>query len=469
MTVVEVVPSPPKPNRRFRHIDDNSRYRKILDELPAAVYTTDAQGRISYFNESAVELWGRRPLLGQSEWCGSWILYWPDGTPMAHDECPMAIAVKEKRPVRGMEAIAERPDGRRVPFIPFPTPLFDNDGELIGAVNLLVDITHRRRAEERHHWLASIIESCDDAIIGKTTKGIITSWNKGAEVLFGYTAQDAIGQPITILIPEDRLDEEPEILSRICNGDRVEHYETIRRRKDGSRVHISVTVSPVKDSAGRIIGASNISRDISDKIRAREQQDILLGEMKHRVKNLAAIVEALGRQSRPKNEPVVATFLDMFMSRVRAILSVGEIVLESSVRRADLSRVVDQALAPFRTAQTIPRIDVSGPCIQLPEQTAGSLALALHELATNALKYGALKSPTGTLSIRWTMAQADAHQGIIVDWEEQVPEGIEAPGPGGFGTRVIQAAVSSELDGRTHLVYQPDGLHCRFAFTTSAA
>ena len=124
------------------------RFRELLGALPAAVYTTDAAGRITYYNDAAAHLWGHRPPLGTSEWCGSWKLYWPDGTPLAHAECPMAIALKEDRVVRGMEAIAERPDGTRVPFIPYPTPIHDEAGKLVGAVNMLIDISERKRFED---------------------------------------------------------------------------------------------------------------------------------------------------------------------------------------------------------------------------------------------------------------------------------------------------------------------------------
>ena len=126
------------------------RFRELLDALPAAVYTTDAEGRITYYNDTAAELWGQRPPLGVSEWCGSWKLYWADGTPMRHEECPMALCLHENRSVRGMEAIAERPDGTRVPFVPYPTPLHDENGKLVGAVNMLIDISERKRAEEQH-------------------------------------------------------------------------------------------------------------------------------------------------------------------------------------------------------------------------------------------------------------------------------------------------------------------------------
>jgi PAS domain S-box-containing protein len=122
-------------------------YRELLQALGVAVYTTDADGRITFFNEAAAEFWGRRPEIGE-EWCGSWRLYWSDGTPLPHAECPMAIALREGRPVRGYDAIAERPDGTRVAFVPYPTPLYDAAGTLVGAVNVLVDITERRRAEE---------------------------------------------------------------------------------------------------------------------------------------------------------------------------------------------------------------------------------------------------------------------------------------------------------------------------------
>src|SRR5215472_14711218 len=119
------------------------RFRQLLEALPAAVYTTDAEGRLTFFNQAAVELSGREPKLGSDYWCVSWRLYHPDGTPMRHDECPMATALKEDRPVRGVQAVMERPDGKRIHFMPFPTPLHDGRGALVGAVNMLVDITEQ--------------------------------------------------------------------------------------------------------------------------------------------------------------------------------------------------------------------------------------------------------------------------------------------------------------------------------------
>jgi PAS domain S-box-containing protein len=139
-----------------RQVRESERqFRELLDALPAAIYTTDPTGRITYYNEAAVTLAGRRPALGSDEWCVTWRLYRPDGTPLPHDECPMAIALKEDRSVRGHEAVAERPDGTRVPFIPYPTPLHDAAGNLVGAVNMLVDIGQRKEAETQQRVLFS--------------------------------------------------------------------------------------------------------------------------------------------------------------------------------------------------------------------------------------------------------------------------------------------------------------------------
>jgi PAS domain S-box-containing protein len=158
---------------------------------------------------------------------------------------------------------------------------------------MLVDLSDRKSNEHAIQRLAAIVESSDDAILTKDLNGIITSWNTGAQRLFGYTAEEAIGKSVTMLIPMDRQDEEPRILSRIRSGERVDHYETIRRRKDGSLVEISISVSPLKNSEGTIVGASKIARDITDRKRAQEQQQLLLREMDHRVKNLFTLASSV--------------------------------------------------------------------------------------------------------------------------------------------------------------------------------
>src|ERR1041384_7668167 len=147
-----------QPHPPFGHSETGRRFREMFDALPAAIYMTDADGRLTYFNPAAVEFSGRVPELGTHQWCVTWKLYYPDGSPMPHDKCPMAIAIKEGRIIRGAEAIAERPDGKRVWFQPFPTPLRDANGRIGGGVNMLVNITERKQAEGARARLGAIME-----------------------------------------------------------------------------------------------------------------------------------------------------------------------------------------------------------------------------------------------------------------------------------------------------------------------
>jgi PAS domain S-box-containing protein len=277
--------------------DSEGDLRALLDVLPAAVYTTDAAGRVTYYNKAAAKLAGREPELGTDEWCVTWRLYNVDGTPLPHDRCPMAIAIAENRAVRGAEAVLERPDGTRVPFVPYPTPLRDPSGALIGAVNMLVDISERKSVENARAHLAAIVQSSDDAIISKDLNSIVTTWNPAAEAIFGYSADEMIGRHIHVLFPPERLGEEDLILDRIRRGDRVDHFETVRRHKDGRDIDVSLTISPVRDDAGRIIGASKIARDITAKKHServlRDLNENLEKRVAERTRELAALNERL--------------------------------------------------------------------------------------------------------------------------------------------------------------------------------
>ena len=447
---------------------------ELLQALPAAVYTTDASGLITFYNEAAAQLWGCRPELGKSEFCGSWKLYWPDGTPLPHDECPMALALREKRPIRGMEAIAERPDGTRVSFIPYPTPLFDAAGTLIGAVNALVDITERheadkqiRESEIRYRRIAAIVESSDDAILSKNLDGIIASWNSGAERLFGYTADEAIGKPVTMLIPVDRHDEEPAILARIRNGERVDHFETIRQRKDGSLVDISLTISPVRDPDGKIIGASKIARDISERRRAEERQHLLLREMDHRVKNLFALsggVVALSAQSVNSAAELAAAVRGRLSALARAHALTLPVITDAGRRleqSTTLHALIHTILAPYdgQTVDDKTRVVVSGADIPVGGGSLTSLALLLNEFATNAAKYGALSTPAGHIDIE---CKEDGAQ-FVLAWVERNGPPVEHQANGeGFGTKLARSTVG-QLGGEISRDWNAEGLRIRLS------
>ena len=426
---------------------------ELLQALPVAVYMTDAEGRITFYNDAAAELWGCRPQLGSDKWCGSWRIYWPDGRPLPHDECPMALTLKQGKPIRGVEAIAERPDGTRVRFLPYPTPLWDGEGRLTGAINLLMDITERQEAGIQAARLAAIVSSSDDAIVSKTLDGTITSWNAGAANIFGYEADEMVGQHITRIIPPDLHGEEEQILARLRRGERIHHYETIRVAKDGRRVDMSVTVSPLRDESGTVIGASKVGRDISERKQAEKLQRLLTQELNHRVKNTLATVQAIASQSsRHARSP--ADFVRSFSGRVQALGRAHDLLTQTKLRGAEIMELVrDQVLLGQKHD---PRIAASGPALMLDAQSTTHLALVLHELATNARKHGALSVPQGRLCVSWQV-QTNGGRDLLLEWKESGGPRVHAPKWRGFGSTLIERTLEAH-GGETSMIYDSEGV-----------
>jgi PAS domain S-box-containing protein len=428
---------------------------EILESLAVAVYITDAEGRITFYNQAAADLWGHRPRLGTDSWCGSWRLYWPDGAPMAHHECPMAIAIKEGRPIRDVEAVLERPDGVRITFRPYPTPLKDEAGRVIGAINLLIDLTSMKQAEIESARLAAIVVSSDDAIVGKTLEGRVTSWNAGATRIFGYEAQEMIGQSITKIIPPELRQEEDVILAKLKRGEHIDHYETVRMAKDGRRLNISLSVSPVLDKTGRIIGASKIARDITERKRVEAIQRVLIEELNHRVKNTLAMTQAIASQSL-RHARSASDFVESFTGRVQALAKAHSLLTDRKLEGAELTELLrEQVLLGVADE----RVACSGPMVILGAQPAIHLALVLHELATNARKYGGLSVPHGRLSVKWEVHSSGSRT-LLLDWTESGGPQVSAPLTAGFGTTLIERTLQTH-GGEATLRYGVTGVTCK--------
>jgi len=428
---------------------------ELLNALPVAVYVTDHDGNITYYNQAAVELWGVRPELGSSKWCGSWKLFWLDGRPMPHVECPMARTLKTGEPVLGATAIAERPDGSRVIFQPYPKPLRDSEGGLIGAVNLLMDVTERFKTEVELAKLAAIVVSSDDAIISKTLDGEITSWNAGASRMFGYEPEEIIGQNIKKLIPAELHEQEDRILAQLRRGERIDHFETVRLAKDGRRLDISLSVSPLHDLSGRIVGASKVARDITERKKGERLQQLLLEELNHRVKNTLAIVQAIATQS-VSHARSPGEFAAAFGSRIQALARAHTLLSRSSFEHADIGEIVrDQVLLGCEDDK---RVSLSGPSLTLDRQSSVHLALILHELATNARKYGALSTSGGQLLISWQLHGGNPAT-LALEWNERGGPKVKAPRSPGFGTTLIQETLRAH-GGTAALHYAAEGLSC---------
>jgi PAS domain S-box-containing protein len=333
------------------------------------------------------------------------------------------------------------------------------NGTVHRLINVATDITERKRveaalgeSEKRLRWLASIVESSDDAIVSKNLDGTITSWNRGAERIFGYTAEEAIGQPITIVIPKDRQDEERTILSRIRRGERIDHFETIRQRKHGSLIAISLTVSPVKNAEGKIIGASKIARDITEQKRSREQISTLAREAEHRSKNLLATVQATVQLSQADTPEGLKRAIE---GRILALANVHSLFVETRWIGAELSTIATQELSPY-SEKDVRRVEIDGPQVLLEPNAAQVVAITLHELATNAAKYGALSVPNGQIGLKWLH---EAEGRLILHWREIGGPAVRTPTRQGFGTRIIERTIG-QLKGKARFDWHAEGLVC---------
>ncbi|GHO97366.1 hypothetical protein KSF_074140 [Reticulibacter mediterranei] len=258
-------------------------YEAIIASSDDAIVSKTLEGIITSWNPAAERLFG----YSAQEAIGQHItLIIP--VERHPEEVEILAKLRAGQHIEHFETIRQRKDGRRIEVSLSISPVKNRAGRIIGAAKIARDLSERRQAERARLHLAALVKSADTSIIGKTSEGIITSWNLAAQRLYGYSAQEAVGQPITLIFPVDRQQESATIMQRIRRGERVELYETIRQRKDGSLVPVSVVVSPIYDQAGNLIGASDIAHDITDRKRAEQEQRLL----EHLSHHLASTLDA---------------------------------------------------------------------------------------------------------------------------------------------------------------------------------
>src|SRR5689334_10334197 len=259
-------------SQRLQSADDTAaRLAAIVAASDDAIYSTTLDGVITSWNRAAEQLfgWPAATAIGRHI-----ALILPPEHRAEHDAIQRRVAGGEV--VEHLETMRLTQDGRLIDVSLTISPIRDADGRVLGVSRIARDLSERRRLDEARARLAAIVESSDDVIVSKNLSGVITSWNHAAERMFGWTAAEAVGRHITLIIPEERLAEEDDVLARIRRGERVDHFDTVRNTKDGQRVEVSITVSPVRDASGRIVGASKIARDISERRRIEETRKELL-------------------------------------------------------------------------------------------------------------------------------------------------------------------------------------------------
>ncbi|NMG40988.1 PAS domain S-box protein [Chelativorans sp. ZYF759] len=305
--------------------------------------------------------------------------------------------------------------------------------------------------------LAAIVESSFDAIISKDLDGIITSWNPAAERLFGYTAEEAVGQSILLLVPPSHLDEEAQIIARIRRGERVETFETVRSRKDGSVVPVSLTISPIRSHDGRIVGASKIARDISARKETQRRIRLLLREVNHRVKNQYAVILSMVRETL-KHTGSSEEFETKLRERIMSLARSHDLLVNRDWRGASLAELILQQMEPFGGQDSV---RLAGPPLVLTPTAVQSLGMAFHELATNSAKYGVL-ARGGAVDVAWGIEDGADGKRFLLSWTEDTSEPMlitDISDRKGFGSVVLKRATPQSLFGSS-TYHRLDGRVC---------
>jgi PAS domain S-box-containing protein len=390
---------------------DARHFAAIVESSDDAIISKDLNGTIVSWNRAAEQLFGyaAHEVIGRS----IRLILPPD---RQDEEDQVLATIRRGELIDHFETVRLRKDGRGIPISLTVSPIRDRHGTVIGASKIARDLSRAHRAQRAVLQLAAIVDSSDDAIVGKDLNGIVTSWNQGAEAMFGYTSDEMVGESIRRLIPADRQQEEDEVLARIRSGRRVDHYETIRQRKDGSQLPVSLTVSPIRAADGTIVGASKIARDISDRRRAEQERqrlleiareasrlkDEFLATLSHELRTpLNAIVGYVylmrgGLMTGEKYDramDAVARSAASLTQIVEDVLDVSRIVsgkVRLEVQPVDLNLIIEQAIETARPAadakgiaiQTI--LDPSAPPVSGDPERMRQI---LWNLCSNAVKF----------------------------------------------------------------------------------
>ncbi|WP_348633769.1 PAS domain S-box protein [Rhizobium sp. BK376] len=428
--------------------ESEERLRALFSQSAAGIGQTDLEGRMTLINQRFCEILGyeREELVG----IRFQDLTFPDDRLEAERLFRNLVETGESF---DMEKRCMRKDGSIVWTAVSVSALEDEDGSVRQVGFIAFDISARKSAQEAERLLASIIASSNDAILSIDLNMTITNWNAAAEKLYGYSPDEAVGKSVLMLVPEERRDEEPEIIRKVSAGRIVEPYETQRRTKDGRLVDVQLSVSPIYDSNGKTIGASKMAQDITARKEAERLQTVLTGELNHRVKNAFSTVIAIARQTLGRDgtgPDQVTAFQDRLVSMAKA----HDLLTHRDWQRADLGELVSQVLEPYPPE----RFDIEGCAVLLPQKAVVSFSLAIHELATNAAKYGALSIPQGKVSISWSFEENIAR--LRFKWVERDGPTVQSPTRKGFGSLLVERLLAAELNGRSTISYNPAGVIC---------
>ena len=344
-----------------------------------------------------------------------------------------------------------------VSFLMQVRPYRDLNHVIDGVVVTFVDLTERKKHEEARAQLAAIVDSSQDAIVGHDLNGTVISWNNGATALFGTPTNEAMGYSMPTLVKNVLPWEWQDMLAKLHAGEQLSNFECSGTTKDGQPIEVSITISPVKEGDGQLTGISLVARDIRARKVAEQKAAMLLGELDHRVKNILSIVLAIISQTL-RTSATNEDFVVQVEGRIRAIAKAHSLLTNAGAGEISLHAILETELAAFDSGGD--KVVARGPNIALAPKAGLALAMAVHELASNAAKYGALSTPTGRLVIEWSVTgDADAPS-MTFTWAEMGGPAVSPPTRRGFGTTMIERALTHELDAEVIRDFAATGLRC---------
>ncbi len=336
------------------------------------------------------------------------------------------------------------------------------DNVIDGVVITFIDVTDRKRLETERALRSAIVTGSSDAVISVDSKGLITSWNTGAERLYGHSSAEAIGRDVEMIVPSGRRSGEFDLRTQISRGEEVADYDTMGQRKDASTVDVSISLSPIRSGAGAIVGASLIAREIGERVRHGKRQDMLVQELNHRVKNTLAMVQSIASQTfTEKSDP--EAFQEAFQRRMGALSRTHNLLADGDWNGSAIRDILRTETAPYDDGED--RVLAAGPDVRLTPSASLALGMAFHELATNAAKYGALSLPAGQVRVDWRIENSGGERRLALDWQESQGPPVSQPTHRGLGSRLIERGLAHQLDGATELRFEPAGL--RFVLQAS--
>ena len=441
------------------------RLHRLLGSLPAAVYTTDKEGRITFCNKEAIALWGVTPELGLDKWTDTCRLYYPDGRLIPLNERPLTICLREGRPVRDVEAILERQDGERIPVLPCPAPLFDEQGAVVGVINMQVDLTARKRAEAALAERNAQLELASRAArVGSFTIDFVKDV---VELSPGFAT--VLGLPETTLRmsrEEVRMHIHPQDLALL---DALRGQAVIEQRRDllthvrvvradnGETRWIELRSLLSYDKNGRHLRMIGVSIDVTERKQAEDQKTLLIAELDHRVKNALTCVDAMINQTRAASKSM-DEFISVLGARIQSLANTHSLLSASRWSGVGLAELVRSELAPcMHGGNTI----IEGPTVNLSANAVQPVAIVLHELATNAAKYGALSNSSGQMSVRWNWrTNGSSPRGVTLEWLESGGPPVVVPFEPSYGMSVIRDLIPYELGGAVDHTLALEGARC---------